>query len=156
MSRETFDRRLARSHLAVWVAASWAWANGRNVRIPSTPDEGPDDGDLFVQDSPGSRWQRLEVKHIRRDWTCREDFPFEKVLICASHSYDRAKPKPSEYVLFNHRMTHVIRVTRNTRPLWWTAEVADRSRDDGHQQCYCIKPSDALFEEVPDDLVVQI
>ena len=156
MLRETFDRRLARSHLALWVAASWAWDNGQNVRIPSTPPGVPDDGDLFVQASPGSRWQRLEVKHIRRDWTCRQDFPFPKVLICARHSWDRANPKPAEYVLFNHRMTHVIRVKRNTRPLWWVDEVADRKRDDGHQECYCIKPDDALFEPVPDNLVVQV
>jgi len=157
MRGETFRERFDRSHLAVWVAASWHWSSGTSVKIPDVSQVGPDNGDLFIQPGHGRRWRRVEVKHLRHDWTGRRDFPFPKVLVCATHSWDRAEPKPIEYLIFNRVLTGAIRISATTRQHWWREEIHDRRRDEeGRQECYCVHPELCSFEDVPDDLVVKI
>ena len=153
MYRETFKSRLARSHLAVWVAASWHWSSGCNVRIPKTVDDQPDNGDLFVREKDDDQWKRIEVKHIRRDWTGRKDWPFEKVIVCAQHSFDRAVQKPHHYLIFNHRLTHAIRVMGEHHNDWWTEDISDPRRGKS-QVCYCTWPNVVDFLPVPADLMV--
>jgi hypothetical protein len=152
--RKTFESRLARSHLAVWVAAAWHWSEGHNVRIPKTVDDQPDNGDLFIREKADEGWKRVEVKHIRRDWTGRSDWPFKKVIVCAKHSFDGAIQKPHQYLIFNHRMTHAIRVMGDAKDTWWSEEIVDSKRGGVGQQCYCTWATAVEFLSVPADLMV--
>ena len=154
MYPETFESRLARSHLAVWVAAAWHWSEGRNVRVPKTVDDRPDDGDLFVRERKEETWRRVEVKQIRRDFTGYGDWPFEKVIVCAEASFNRAEQKPYQYLIFNHRLTHAIRIMGEHHNDWWIEEITD-SRKGSTQRCYCTFPNLVNFLPVPPDLMVQ-
>ena len=111
---------------------------GYPVSIPPTfvapsheeREEYADDGDLYVG-------QRVEVKRLGVEFTGRADWPFgSKFIVCAKHSFDRAKPKPYRYYYLNKSETHAAIVMGSSHKSWYCETKKDSRYEDMVQDCY--------------------
>ena len=138
----TFVQDLKDSQESVWKAAQWLSGCGYNVTVRALsirPDaeqmaEYADQGDLEII-------QRVEVK--RRpdiDFTSAEDFPFATLIVDVAHAYDRAKPKPYAYIIFDADASHCAIVKSLTRPSWVRTERMDRKK--GRMRTFYECPTD--------------
>lgn len=135
-----FHKHLDASHDAVWNAARWLQSIGRQVVImPSskTPTHAEwkqhaDTGDLYIQ-------QRIEVKRRSKHFSGPIDWPHgDTFFVCAKHSWDRAKPKPHAYMIFNKDMTHVAIVLGDSHPEWSVINKEDSRYVGYRQDFYCL------------------
>ena len=134
-----FLEHLDASNPAVFQCAKFFYDKGIQVAIsPMTKSKDyndrlnhTDDGDLYIQ-------QRIEVKGLSRDFTDGSDWPFKDFIVCAAHSYDRAKPKPYAYMILNKNRTHVAIVYGKSRPHWTTKFIKDSRYEDLTQEFYLI------------------
>ena len=134
-----FLEHLDASNPAVFQCAKFFYDKGIQVAItPMTKSKDyndrlnhTDDGDLYIQ-------QRIEVKGLSRDFTDGSDWPFDDFIVCAAHSYDRAKPKPYAYMILNRNRTHVAIVYGKSRPHWTTKFIKDSRYEDLTQEFYLI------------------
>ena len=93
-------------------------------------EEYADDGDLYVG-------QRVEVKKLGVEFTGRADWPFgSKFIVCAKHSFDRAKPKPYRYYYLNKSETHAAIVMGSSHKSWYCETKKDSRYEDMVQDCY--------------------
>jgi len=136
-NHEKFLRFLAESEVDVFKASKWLGKLGYSVKMPPTTkaetrgdhQNHSDFGDIFIE-------QRVEIKKRSFDFTCAQDYPFQgDVIVCEKKSYDRAKPKPYVYLIFNKNMNHVAVIRSDTSDRWTVKEVHD-SRYNEKQQCY--------------------
>jgi hypothetical protein len=116
----TFVDDLMKSPEAVAVAARWlAEEWGLKVEVPEIkcrPDvsqfsEYSDDGDLFIH-------QKIEVKRRSLKFSSLETYPYPTAIVDNCHAWDRARPKPYAYFLFNHDLTGFLLCKTSTRPHW--------------------------------------
>ena len=136
-SFESFDRDdssfvqdLFDSQAVVLEAAKWLLNKGYKVTVnptrvrPSVEKmaEYADNGDLEIN-------ERIEVKGRKIDFTSREDFPYTSIIVDVAHVWDRAKPKPAFYLLFNRARTHIAVVGRSTREAWVKVEKMDKGKN---------------------------
>ena len=134
-----FIEHLDASNPAVFQCAKFFYDKGIQVAIsPMTKSKDyndrlnhTDDGDLYIQ-------QRIEVKGLSRDFTDGSDWPFKDFIVCAAHSYDRAKPMPYAYMILNRKRTHVAIVYGKSRPHWTTKFIKDSRYEDLTQEFYLI------------------
>jgi len=135
---ERFKKHLAKSHGPVWKVANYISSMGYPVNIPPTfvaPSheewkEYADDGDLYVG-------QRVEVKKLGVDFTGRRDWPFgSKFIVCAKHSFERAKPKPYRYYYLNKNETHAAVVMGSSHKSWYCETKKDSRYEDMVQSFY--------------------
>ncbi len=71
-----------------------------------------DNGDLEII-------QTVEVKHRQElDFTCREDYPYPTIIVDMASSYDKKRPKPLMYIIFNSQATHYALVMCRTVRQW--------------------------------------
>jgi len=133
-----FIEHLDASNPTVFQCAKFFYDKGIQVAIsPMSKSKGyddrldhTDDGDLFIQ-------QRIEVKGLSADFTNGSDWPFrDEFIVCAAHSYDRAKPKPYAYMILNRNRTHVAIVYGKSRPQWTTKRIKDGRYEDMTQEFY--------------------
>ena len=127
----TFVEDLKQSADAVRRAAQWLSEKGypviiRPTFIRPTADkmaEFSDNGDLEIK-------QRVEVKRrLTTDFTSRNDFPFQTVIVDVCHAYDNARPKPYCYIIFNRLMTCSIVVDcKATKASWERTEKNDAGK----------------------------
>jgi len=86
-------------------------------------NEYSDDGDLGLV-------QRVEVKRRQTlTFTSKEDFPFDTLIVDACHCYDKARPKPVFYIIFNYEMTAAFIVEGDTYPYWKKVERFDTQKN---------------------------
>jgi hypothetical protein len=135
-----FVSDLVRSGIAVQRAAQWLSSCGYPVVVRPTfirPDQSQmndfsDDGDLEIM-------QRIEVKRrggVAANFTGPHDFPFSTVIVDVCHAYDKARPKPYAYIIFNEPMTCAIVIAcKATRAAWVRAERADKGRVRAFYEC---------------------
>jgi len=133
-----FIEHLDASNPTVFQCAKFFYDKGIQVAIsPMSKSKGyddrldhTDDGDLFIQ-------QRIEVKGLSADFTNGADWPFgAEFIVCAAHSYDRAKPKPYAYMILNRNRTHVAIVYGKSRPHWTSKRIKDGRYEDMTQKFY--------------------
>jgi hypothetical protein len=145
-----FHKHLEQSQDAVWKAAKWLQSNGKHVLITpmtKTPTHSEwhkhaDSGDLYIQ-------QRIEVKRRSVHFTGPEDWPHgDKFFVCAKHSWDRAKPKPHAYLIFNTTMTTVAIVLGDSYPLWFVERREDRRYEKYSQEFYVCRTDDPCIRWV--------
>lgn len=136
---EVFLKALADSATDEYVAGSHLAAMGFNVSIipkvarPDVKDRGrySDKGDLVVH-------MRLEVKHFNVDFTSKDDFPFDPVIVTDVYKHDRHPPfQWWGYIILNRARTHFLFITRTTRKYW--IKKMKYSEDDkmGREIYYC-------------------
>lgn len=150
---EIFLERLQKSEPARWQMAQWFAKQGYVVVVnplwyAATADQwrgNSDMGDLYVQ-------TRMEVKHLRCEFTSRQDWPHGKdFIVCSRNSYDRAKPKPHAYWLLNHSRTHVARVLTSSFPRWRVAKRRDYGFENVEQEYYFAPLDDVRFSRLEDE-----
>lgn len=148
-NHQKFLSHLDSSRDAIHRVADWFIAKGMTVRIPGVrraPDHDQwkdfaDGGDLFIE-------QRIEVKKLSREFTCRRDWPFgEKFLVCAKHAWDRAQPKPYAIVILSSNMGHAAVVKAASRAFWMVEKRKD-SRYDGVEQEFFLCPMEHVEFQV--------
>jgi len=138
----SFVEDLQNSQQYVWQAAKWLSDSGYNVTIRPVeirPDvsqmrEYSDCGDLEII-------QRIEVKHRTLDFTCKDDYPFDTVIVDVAHTYDKARPKPFAYIIFNKQATHCLIVENKSRKQWIKRTTLDK-----------VKKRERTFYECPIEL----
>lgn len=145
-----FHKHLDASQDAVWTAARWLQSIGKQVVVMPTSKtpthaewkQHADSGDLYVQ-------QRIEIKRRGVDFTGPNDWPHgDTFFVCAKHSWDRAKPKPHAYMIFNNAMTHVAIVLGDSRPKWSVVNREDKRYVGYRQDFYCLNTSDSAIQWV--------
>lgn len=143
----TFGDDLEASKPSLISVAQWLHGFGYSVMWPPTrkrPDPSQiaaysDRGDLFIL-------QSLEVKHRNLDFTSRETFPFETVIVDSVHVYDARKPKPLFHIICNKDLTGALVVNARTRPHWRSGPNFNRGRTRIVYECpvnvttYCELP----------------
>jgi hypothetical protein len=115
-----FIADLRDSREAVEVAAKWLAKLGYAVVIRPTferPD--PSQRHAFADQGDLEILARVEVKR-RRALTFKDksDFPYSTLIVDACHKFDRAKPKPWQYVILNREMSAAFLVDSRTHPQW--------------------------------------
>lgn len=128
------------------MAAQVLYDLGFSITIP-VPTKGvkhedwkkhADSGDITAQKAGKS--YRIEVKGLSVDFSSALNWPFgSEFIVCAKHSFDRAKPKPSAYFIFNKGLTYYARVNLSSREMWSEIEKTD-SRYDGVKQKFYTCP----------------
>lgn len=135
---ERFVKHLQESKAGVWQIANWLNDKGFDVTVTASGvSKGYEDrmdfvdsGDLYIN-------QRVEVKSLSAEFTCKEDWPFGKELIvCAKHSYDNAIPKPYMYVLLSKAKTHAILIMGRNHKLWTVKKYKDKRYENMEQDFY--------------------
>lgn len=145
-NHKKFLRHLDDSQAAVWHVARWLHSLGYNVAVNATAkapnheswEKYADSGDLEIN-------QRMEVKKLSVDFTCKSDWPFgSKFLVCAKHAFDRATPKPHAYIILSKSGTHAAIVKKDTCKQWYVEKRKDSRYQDVEQEFYlapleCVK-----------------
>jgi hypothetical protein len=136
----TFLADLEKSKEAVERTAVWLRSFGYTVNVQpvrARPDEKQmaaysDHGDLAVV-------HRVEVKRLSTPFTSAEDFPFPNVIVDTAHTWEKARPKPLTYYLWNPDMTCVIIIGAHTRPQWLEKELWDGGKKRQRRFLLCPK-----------------
>lgn len=140
-----FLRHLDDSADAVWLVSRFLSRRGYGVTIPPTSravahnewEACADNGDILIT-------QRVEVKRLGVDFTCREDWPFrDKFIVCAKHSFDRATQKPFAYIILSANMVNASAVFSSDSRCWTTEKRTDR-RYNGVTQEFYLSPLDKV------------
>jgi hypothetical protein len=134
---DKFKKHLAQSQGAVWKVAQYLSSKGHPITIPPTfvaPShqewkEYADDGDIYMG-------QRIEVKQRGFSFSGRGEWPYESFMVCAKHSFDRAKPKPYRYYYLNKSETHAAIVMGSSHKSWYCETKKDSRYEDMVQDCY--------------------
>ncbi len=155
-NRKKFLTHLRESRKAVWTVAEALFDQGFSPTINCSgemPEGGNrvdyvDDGDLHIN-------LKIEVKHRKKlSWTCREDFPYPDLFICAKRSFDFSFPKPYAYINLNDSMSHVAIIYSSTRPHWEEFNMPDKRYGDGYvQKSYRVSTDHVVFGTIGDDLL---
>lgn len=138
-THQKFLENLRASDRAVQRVAEWLESFGYEVmvnRLAEAPahaqwQEYADRGDIVIR-------QRIEVKQISRAFTGPQDWPFgKKFIVCAKHSYDRARPKPYAYFIVSADGCHFACVdTTSTSRRWYVETRRDVRYGDYSQEFY--------------------
>jgi hypothetical protein len=142
----SFHERLVESRRRVNDFAFKMWKS--NVKMFTAPN-GPlvdysqrndyvDDGDLFVL-------MRVEHKVLKKtDFTCRDDFPHECILIDEKYKVDNKNDKPLCYVIENRLGTHCGVVYYYTKKMWEVKRYWD-SVQDRNCEFYAVNKKSVRF-----------
>lgn len=129
-SYEAFIRRLDKSRMSTFLVAEYLHKRGYTVHIPafdyrplgSNWQDHVDNGDLYVWKERDDML-RIDVKHINRQFTCREDFPHSHIFVADARAIKRADPKPSAYIVVNKAATHIAIIWWKTSSVWEEHQV---------------------------------
>jgi hypothetical protein len=92
-----------------------------------------DSGDLMLQ-------MRIEHKSISLEFTCREDFPNESIIVDEQYKYDSKNSTPVlMYVLQSANKTHAAIVYGYTKKRWHTKEIFDKRQNRSCTMYMCDK-----------------
>jgi len=155
---EIFLGRLRESHRAVWFVAQVLWKTGMAVKMyPVTEaprfeewQQHSDDGDLYVRENQDP-WKRLEVKRLRIEFTCKDDWPFEgNFMVDQKSTFDSKETVPWVYMILSQDMTHYGRVdVARTRATWIVNPRRDKETGLTRDYYFCRLP-DVRFNSFED------
>ena len=135
-NHKRFLNHLDKSTDAVFAVAKWL--NSKGIPCTINPMQTPEDYEDKAKDS-GDIWiqQKVEVKKVSASFTSGEDWPFKDFIICASHSFDDAFPKPYKYIILNNDMTYAGLVdVKTTKQKWYKESRTDSRYLDYTQEFY--------------------
>jgi hypothetical protein len=135
---DRFIKHLDESEVGGLSAAKWLRSFGYSVTIPPTTKaksyedrlDHQDDGDLYIN-------MRIEVKRLGINFTSKDDWKFgSKFIVCAQHSFDRAKPKPYGYIIQSADLNNIAVVHSSTSKDWYVEERRDSRYENVVQKFY--------------------
>ena len=123
---KAFAKRLDDSSFGVFIVAAWFHKNKRTVRIPPThirpfhekAEKHADNGDLFVEDKDGVE-SLIEVKHLSRNFTSLEDWPFKDMIVSNAGSVERRRGQVKSYIMLSKDANHIAILMCDTMDQWW-------------------------------------
>lgn len=132
-NHEIFLDRLDKSQLAVWTISLWLMddLDWPVVIYPTDKAPSPDvqeqyvdigDVDLLKWDNGKPKFYPINVKKLTIDFTNANDYPYSNLMVCAKHSYDKAKRPFWAYILLNKDETCAAIVKTTTREHWFVKE----------------------------------
>lgn len=142
LTHEKFIEHLESSQATVWNVAMWLQSIGYAVTVnpmQKAPNhenwkDYADKGDIVIQ-------QRVEVKQISRVFSGLADWPFgKKFIVCAKHSFDRAKPKPFAYIIVSADGMSYALVSASTAERWTVEKRGDTRYGEGYSQEFYLCP----------------
>jgi hypothetical protein len=150
-SDPTFIEDLHSSDVWVWQVARYLRdTGGFHVTIPPLQvrpsadqmNEFSDDGDLLIT-------QRVEVKHRPGiEFSCKDDFPYDSIIVDVSHAWDKAMPKPYLYVILSASGSCGIFILGTTHRHWVKESRWDKGKKREREFYFC--PIDLVtFREIP-------
>ena len=120
------------------------------IKITPTAEERleyMDSGDLFIKKNNITK--RIEVKHSSRNFLKKEDWIFKWFTVCAKHSFDMAKIKPSAYIILSCDYKGMAIVLTSTYNKWFPKYLPDkRYGDDYFQWFYMCDLNNVIFKEI--------
>lgn len=125
-----FQKKLEASKEAVELVRRWAVSIGHDVEVPGNTvaenhmdrKEHGDHGDIFILLPDGGK-QIIEVKWSSRDFTCRNDFPYESMIVDSKSEFDAKYPAPYVYVICNKALTHVAVIMVQGKEFWFVEKI---------------------------------
>ena len=88
---------------------------------PPVDAKTPDDGDMVLM-------ARVEHKVRNIDFTCREDFPYDRLIVDEVYKVNNKEDKVMMYVLENKAGTHAAVVYGFTQSQWKIKDTYDHKR----------------------------
>lgn len=100
-----------------------------------------DGGDVYVTKKDGT-WARIEIKRLGVEFTDALDWPFRnKFIVCAKHSWDKANPKPTMYIIWSKSLINFALVKTYQFPEWYVESRYDsRYKGEESQQEFYFCP----------------
>jgi hypothetical protein len=122
---QRFLQRLDNSRASIFLVAEWLHKRGYSVSIPairyapkaSEQLDYVDEGDIIIE-RDGVK-SLVEVKHIQKHFTCREDWPFPRVYMANLAASERFAGKTVSYFIVNNDMTHMGIIYNHTKEHWY-------------------------------------
>jgi hypothetical protein len=143
-TKEEFLKALQGSRTAVFRVAEWVHrgskgVKGRTITIPHMEGDGPDSGDLFVEDEIQGTI-KLEVKQkLNHHFTSRETYPHDTVIVANTGTVHRNWGTVVAYVITNAEMTHAAIVPFDTFKKWFKQEIHSKNTDQVEEYYMCPK-----------------
>ena len=140
---------------AVWVCAKYLFDMGYEVKIRqmgrakahSEWRDAADNGDLEI--CLGGQAKRIEVKGLSCDFQDGADWPFPDFIVCASHSWNRADPKPYAYMILNKHRTHMGIVRGQDSKDWIKVKRQDQRYMGVEQEFYLSPLKNVMWRSIP-------
>ena len=125
VSDEVFKEMLEESKKAVFITAKYLSDNGYPITIQPTfvrPEYNErkkytDNGDMLINFT-------IEAKHRPTlSFTCKEDFPYDTIIVDKKHIVDDRQVKPYAFFIWNKDYTCAIRImVKDTFDKWITTK----------------------------------
>mgnify|MGYP003140581418 CR=1 FL=1 len=151
-----FQKHLRESRDSVWKVAKSLFKQGFSPTVNYSqvmPEQEPwssyvDDGDIYLN-------IKVEVKQRKRmSWTCREDFPYDTIFVCAKASYQRSNPKPYAYICVDDDMSHCAVIYNGTFPEWEEFRMPDERYGENYvQTAYRVHKRFVVFKPIDDEIL---
>ena len=104
-----------------------------DVNSREEADDYIDEGDLYIDFNKGKKPKLTEIKCLSYQWTCREDFPFQRSLIVNSVEGINKKIKqgfgiPDYTLIVADDMNNFIRVHKRSFHKWYKWPAYDKRK----------------------------
>lgn len=137
---------------------SEALINARNAELAvsehfggrSIGDQGvTDNGDVIVRSWWIDRWvdQVIEVKHLNRDFTCLEDFPFDNIVFENLNQWNNKNYNVWIYAVCNRDLTYMAQIDVMSTMEYWTVREQVKHKQGVHD-CLQLPKQYALWSHI--------
>ena len=121
------DLKESKSHVhkvAEWLRGRGHVVHEKEIRIRPDVEQMrayADDGDLEIEDRG-----RVEVKQRKIQFSSKDTFPYNTIIVDVAHTWEKANPKPIAYILTNKDTTACLIVNASTSEHWLEVKKWDR------------------------------
>lgn len=150
-----FANRLMNSSAAVFVVAHWLHKGGKTVQIPplelapygANPLDYVDTGDITIIER-----KRVEVKHLGKNFTCAEDWPFgHGAFVSNKAAVDRSIHEVSAWVSVSNDFRYGAIITPESKYHWTLKKTF--AKNTGQEETYYLCPiKHVVFRPMPVNL----
>ncbi len=140
---DKFVKNVKASIVPMVFVGAWLVSKGYTIRISgvkiaSRPDELTkfvDKGDMFLLHN-GKEF-KIEAKKLGAKFSCAEDWPFkDEMMVCSKRSWDRADPKPHNYILLSSDWKYVAIINGRSSNNWTVQKKKDKRYNKMIQDFY--------------------
>ena len=138
VERSFIRDRLEPSSNAVFVVGRWLHDGGRDIEIPALRKTRQDDGDLFVLNPR----KRIEVKHLKAQFSSPDDWPFSEVFVSRREIVDRIWEQVEAWISVSADLRYAAIISPDTRIRWY--HIRKFNSEVGREQDYTACPTNLV------------